>query len=222
MFKRILLLMFLYPVLVAFTLPASAKPIAFSDGWTFMHERDSERIETDLFYAPTHWFSFGPAVFIARADDGASRREANLVHANFLVKRWNLSEAQGNIFASYGLGKTKTVFKSGRRVSLDETAHHAVIQGDFETRQFYSSLKLDAHRSNSFLDRVDTAQIGASPYAHDYDDLAVWFVGQVKRYRGLNAKTEAGAFIRLFRKNIWVELGVTEGRKSQMMLMINY
>jgi hypothetical protein len=52
--------------------------------------------------------------------------------------------------------------------------------------------------------------------------VALWFVGQVKKYRGLNDKTEGGAFVRVFYKNIWVELGVTEGRKSQMMLMINY
>ncbi len=199
---------------------AYAKPVAFADGWTFMHERDSEMIETDLYYAPKYWFSFGPTVAISRADDRKTRREATLLHANFLLKRWNMTDAQANVFATVGAGKVKTFASS--RDTLAENTQHATVQGDYETRQFYSSFKMDAHRAPSFLDRTDTVQIGFSPYAHDYEDLAVWFVGQVKKYRGLNDKTEGGAFIRLFKKNIWVELGVTEGRKSQMMLMINY
>jgi hypothetical protein len=215
---------------ILITAPAVAKPIAFSDGWTFMHERDSEMIETALYYAPTYWFSFGPTISIARSDDKLTRRDAEVMHANFLVKRWNMPGAQANVFASYGLGRTKTTnfFPSaaerngfGSR-NVSETAHHVVVQGDYETRQFYTSFKLDGHRTKSFLDRVDTAQMGFSPYAHDYDDVALWFIGQVKKYRGLNDKTEGGAFVRVFYKNIWVELGVTEGRKSQMMLMINY
>lgn len=195
-----------------------------------MHERDSEMIETDFYYAPKYWFSFGPTISIARSDDKLTRRESEVMHANFLLKRWNLPGAQGNLFASYGLGQVKTIRFSPDPTRRDgfasrdsrETVHHAVVQGDFETRQFYSSFKFDAHRTSTFLDRTDTAQIGFAPYAHDYDDVALWFVGQVKKYRGLNDKTEGGAFVRVFYKNIWVELGVTEGRKSQMMLMINY
>jgi hypothetical protein len=195
-----------------------------------MHERDSEMIGTDLYYAPKHWFSFGPTISITRSDDKLTRRESEVMHANFLLKRWNLPGAQGNLFASYGLGQVKTIRFSPHPTQRDgfasrdnrETVHHAVVQGDYETRQFYSSFKLDAHRTSTFLDRTDTAQIGFSPYPHDYDDVALWFVGQVKKYRGLNDETEGGAFVRVFYKNIWVELGVTEGRKSQMMLMINY
>lgn len=208
----------LLAVLSLLALSATAKPIAFADGWTFMHERDSDMIETSLYYAPTNWLSFGPSVTRARADDGRTRRDAQTMHVNLLAQRWNMPDAQANIFASYGLGRTKTFGAASRT----ETAHHATLQGDYETRQFYSSFKFDAHRSANFLDRTDTAQIGGSPYAHDYEDLAFWVIAQIKKYRGLNDKTEAGAFVRLFRKNIWVEIGITEGRKSQMMLMINY
>jgi hypothetical protein len=211
------------------TTAVEAKPISFADGWTFMHERDSDMIETDLYYAPKYWFSLGPSTVIARSDDKLTRREAAIFHTNFLLKRWNMEGAQANVFTTVGLGRVKTkAFSPGAAAGVfdkkerGENTQHATVQGDYETRQFYSSFKFDAHRASSFLDRTDTAQIGFSPYAHDYEDLAVWFVGQVKKKRGLNEGTEGGAFIRLFKKNIWVELGITEGRKSQMMLMINY
>jgi hypothetical protein len=209
---------------------ATAKPIAFAGAWTFMHERDSDMLETDLYYAPTYWFSLGPTVAISRSDDKLTRREAAIFHTNFLVRRWNMPNAQANIFATVGLGKVKTFqfSPSARepgtflRDTREETTQHLTVQGDYETRQFYTALKSDTHRASSFLDRTDTFQIGFSPYAHDYEDLAIWFVGQVKKKRGLNDETEGGAFVRLFKKNVWLEVGMTEGRKSQIMLMINY
>lgn len=199
-----------------------------------MHGRDSDTIETDLYYAPTYWFSLGPSVIISQNHPNTVRREAAIMHTNFLVKRWNLPGAQGNIIATTGLGKVKTTRQNDQGIShithlpvaISETqrenTQHATLQGDYETRQFYASFKLDAHRSSSFLDRADTVQLGLSPYPHDYEDIAVWFVGQLKKKRGLNDDTEAGGFVRMFRKNIWLEVGVTEGRRSQIMLMINY
>ncbi len=215
---------------------AHAKPIAFADGWTFMHERDSNMIQTEFFYAPKYWFSFGPTTSIMKSDDHLNQMTTTLAQANYLVRRWNLPGAQANIFASYGIGKSLTtqwransangVNSPLTKQDFNETAQRFVLQGDFETRQFYASIKADRYQTPLFLDRIDTAQIGVSPYAHDYDDLAIWFVAQVKKYRGVHFsqpdKTEGGAFVRLFRKNIWVELGVNERRKSQMMLMINY
>lgn len=215
---------------------AHAKPIAFADSWTLMHERDSDMLETSLYYAPTYWFSFGPTVSISRSTEKGIRREANIFHTNFLLKRWNMPNAQANIFATIGAGRVKTtvsptpmpahpghtIVNMSLPINRTENTRHATLQGDFETRQFYSAVKFDAHQASSFLDRTDMMQMGFAPYAHDYEDLAVWFVAQVKKKRGLHNETEGGAFVRLFKKNIWLEVGMTEGRRSQIMLMINY
>jgi hypothetical protein len=231
-FKLTLLTACLFAILP----PLQAKPIAFADSWTLMHERDSDMLETDLYYAPTYWFSFGPTVAISRSSEKGIRREAKIMHVNFLLKRWNMPNAQGNIFATAGLGRVKTTntpmplsihqLHIGSNANLmqerTENTRHATLQGDYETRQFYSSFKFDAHQASSFLDRVDTMQLGFSPYAHDYEDLAFWFIAQVKKKRGLHNETEGGAFVRVFKKNIWLEVGMTEGRRSQIMLMMTY
>jgi hypothetical protein len=211
----------------------NAKPIAFADATTFMHERDRNMIQTELFYAPKHWWSIGLAQTEMQSDDKLREMEASYAQINFLVKRWNLPGAQGNIFASYGYGMVNSVKESvagvahpghgiTQRALYGENGQRFAVQGDYETRQFYSSFKVDVHQTPLFFERIDIGQLGFSPVAHDYEDLAVWFVGQVKKYRGMNDKTEAGAFVRLFKKNVWVEIGMTEGRKSQLMLMINY
>lgn len=230
--KTIATLLFVSATLT-FTAPIQAKPIAFADGTTFMHERDRNMIQTELFYAPQHWWSIGLAQSTMQSDDKLRQMEANYVQVNFLVKRWNMPNAQGNIFASAGYGLVNSTKESvsgvahpghvvSQRANYSENGRRIGLQGDYETRQFYTSLKVDVHQTPLFFERIDTGQIGFSPVAHDYEDLAIWFVAQVKKYRGMNDKTEGGAFVRLFKKNIWLEVGMTEGRKSQIMLMINY
>ncbi len=212
---------------------AHAKPIAYADGTTFMHERDRNTLQTDLFYAPTYWWSIGLARSEMQSDDKLRQMEASYAQVNFLLKRWNLPDAQGNIFASFGSGIVNSSKESvvglahpghviSQRAQYSENGNRFALQGDFETRQIYTSFKVDVQQTPLFFERTDTGQIGFSPFAHDYDDLAVWFVAQVRKYRGMNDKTEAGAFVRLFKKNVWLEIGMNERRKSQMMLMINY
>jgi hypothetical protein len=210
-------------IIAVWVMPAFAKPIAFADGTTFMHERDRNMFETNLFYAPKVWFSLGASASFMQSDDKTKRHEAAYAQLNFLVKRWNMSDAQANVFVSGALGEARVreIHPAG---NIDEriTAQRLAMQGDYETRQFYTSFKIDTHASSRYFDRFDTFQIGFSPIAHDYDELAIWLIAQVKKSRGMDDKTEGGAFLRLFKGNIWVELGMTERRKSQLMLMINY
>ena len=230
--------------LLLVSLGANAKPVSFADSWMFMHERDRNLIETQLYYSPTHWFSIGPATTLMKSDTKLLQMESTFIQANLLAKRWNLPRAQGNIFVSYGAGKTKiteayVVIPNGpvghaahgfgapigasletRRYS--ERAERVGLGGDFETRQIYTSVRMDLMRTEKFLDRIDTAQAGFSPVAHDYDDIAVWFIGQIKKYRGMHDKTESGAFVRVFKRNVWLEVGMMERKKSQVQLMITY
>ena len=180
-------------------------------------------LETNLFYAPKVWFSLGGSTSFMQSDDKTKRHEAAYAQLNFLVKRWNMPDAQANLFVSGGLGeaRVKEIRQTG---NIDErvAARRLAVQGDYETRQFYTSLKIDTQASSRYFDRFDTFQIGFSLVAHDYDELAIWLVARVKKSRGIDNKTEGGAFLRLFKGNIWVELGMTERRKYQLMLMINY
>ncbi len=221
-------------ILLSMATTTTAKPIAFADGFTFMHERDRNTVETQMFYAPAYWWSIGAANGFMTSDDKLQRDEFNYVQGNLLLKRWNFSDAQANLFASAGVGTRKIAeyvvepigqsggLRSTIRTTDTVSANRVSLQGDYETRRIYASFKFDAHRSDPHFDWYDTFQLGWSPYAHDYDDLAAWFVAQVKKYRGMDDKTEGGAFLRLFKGDIWVELGINERRKSQLMFMINY
>lgn len=212
----------------AFVSASAAKPIAFSDGTTVMHERNTNMLESQAFYAPTYWYSIGPGFIRLTGDDKKIQREIGYVQLNYLVKRWNMSDAQANIFGWAGVGSAHA--RGGTPdFSGNVTTYRWGGQGDYETRRIYSSFKIDGYKSAKFSHRIDTLQLGLAPYEHDYGTLATWFVFQARRYTGgireddsQTNRIEKTAILRLFKGPLWVELGINQERKSQIMFMFNY
>jgi hypothetical protein len=183
-------------------------------------------LETQAFYAPAYWWSIGPGYMQLTSDDKQKRREIGYAQVNFLVKRWNMPGAQGNIFAFGGAGNARSTNSGGNLVN-SETVWRYGGQGDFETRSVYTSFKVDGYRSSTFSHRITTLQAGISPYEHDYEDLAVWILVQARQYTGglrdeRGGKVEQTALLRLFKGPVWVELGLNRERKSQFMIMYNF
>jgi hypothetical protein len=109
-----------------------------------------------------------------RAAPGQRRkRELRYLRANYLARRWNLDDAQANVFAWGGVGSASGNDFRGNRVDRE-----AGFQADYETRRLYASWVSDLHESSAYSHRVDTLQLGFAPYAHDYTDLAMWFVAR--------------------------------------------
>jgi hypothetical protein len=214
----------LVAALAALAAPAAtAKPIAFQDGWTVMAELGTNTMrEAQVFYAPKYWWSGGLTLTKLIADDRSFEREIPAVQLNYLVKRWNLPAAQGNVFAWGGIGSARGYDAAGRFSGV--ATPHVGAQADYETRSVYASAKTVWFHSERFSHRVDTVQLGVAPYQHDYEDLAVWFVVQARRYSGgiLPGKTEVLPLLRLFKGNFWIEAGVDREKRAQVMVMMNF
>jgi hypothetical protein len=207
--------------LLAFLLasPAQAKPIAFANGTTIMTEYGAGTMEeVQAFYAPYYWLSLGGGFLRLDSDSIHRTRDISYLRANYLVHRWNLDDAQANVFAWGGLGTATGNDFAGGKLDRD-----VGFQADYETRRIYASLMSDLHESSAYSHRIDTLQLGFAPYAHDYEDLATWFVLQGRNYTGqLHRGTEWAALIRLFKGGAWVEAGVTDSGKPQVMAMFNF
>jgi len=206
-------------LLLASGLPLQAKPIAFANGTTIMAEYGAGTMEElQAFYAPYYWLSLGGGQLRLSSDATDLTREISYVRANWLAHRWNLEDAQANVFAWGGLGSATGNDFRGNRLERD-----VGFQADYETRRIYASLMSDLHESSAYSHRIDTLQLGFAPYAHDYTDLAVWFVLQARDYTGrLHHGTETAALIRLFKGGAWIEAGVTGDGKPQVMAMFNF
>jgi hypothetical protein len=199
--------------------PALAKPIAFQDGVTLMYEYGAGTMqEAQAFYAPRYWYSLGAGHLRIDEEDSRFSRDITYGRANLLVKRWNLPDAQANVFAWGGVGSARGSDFDGR-----QTASHAGLQADAESLRFYGSLKTDWHHAQAFTHHIDTLQLGVAPYKHDYQRLATWIVVQGRHYTGgIYEGIEAALLLRFFRGPLWVEAGATADGQPQAMIMFNY
>jgi hypothetical protein len=198
---------------------ALAKPIAFADGTTVMLEYGAGTMEeAQIFYAPRFDLSFGGGHVEFDSAESPAVGRITYARVNYLARRWNLSDAQANIFVWGGLGGA-----TGNRFSGTEFAGNVGGQFDYETRRIYLSLKTDWQRASSFEHRVDTLQLGLAPYKHDYNGLATWFVYQAREYTGgIYGGVEQALLLRLFKGGAWVEAGITSTHHLQAMVMINF
>lgn len=198
---------------------AQAKPIAFSHGTTVMAEYGAGTMtEAQVFYAPKYYLSLGGGYLELESDIDHRRREIGYARVNYLAKRWNMEDAQANVFAWGGVGQAYV-----SELNRHEFAGNAGLQFDYETRRIYASLKTDLHRADAFSHRIDTLQLGVAPYKHDFDSLATWFVVQGRRYTGdIHEGTEWALLLRLFKRGAWIEAGVTDEGKLQAMAMVNF
>lgn len=199
--------------------PLMAKPIAFADGTTVMAEYGAGTMqELQLFYAPRYDYSVGAGHVDFTSDVDGRREHINYARVNWLARRWNLDDAQANIFVWGGAGGA-----TGNRFEGVRTVGNTGFQADYETLRIYVSLKSDLQRCSEFSDRIDTLQLGVAPYKHDYGGLATWFVFQARHYTGdLHSGIETAALLRLFKGGAWIEAGVTNAGKVQAMAMFNF
>ena len=198
---------------------AAAKPIAFARGSTLMAEHGAGTMnEVQAFYAPKYWWSAGGGWLELDAQDGARRRRISYVRANVLARRWNLPDAQANVFVWGGIGRA-----AGNDFDGHLTTPHAGVQLDYETRRVYAAFRSDYQHSAAFSHRIDTLQLGWAPYAHDYETLATWVVVQGRHYTGgLYDGIEPALLLRFFKGGAWIEVGATPDGQLQAMAMFNF
>lgn len=201
----------------------AAKPIAFQQGYSGMSEYGAGTMqEVQLFYAPRYWWSAGPGFLRLNSEDGQLARNISYLRGNLLVQRWNLPQAQGNVFAWGSLGGA-----SGSDFTGTHLAGNAGAQLDYETLRYYGSLRSEFHYSSAYAHRIDTLQVAWAPYAHDWDRLATWLLLQARGYTGgLYEGTETALMLRFFGTrawgSAWLELGATQDGAIQSMLMFNF
>ena len=196
-----------------------AKPIAFAGGYTVMAEYGAGTMEElQFFYAPRYDLSFGGGYLKLNSDETPETDNITYARLNYLAHRWNLDDAQANIFVWGGLGSA-----TGNRFSGSVLAENAGAQADYETRRVYASFKTDLQRSSDFSHRTDTLQLGLAPYKHEYGGVATWFLFQAREYTGaIQRGTETALLLRLFKGGIWIEAGITNAGKLQAMAMFNF
>jgi DNA-binding transcriptional MerR regulator len=176
-----------------------AKPISYVGGTMVMQENDETGHTVTVDYTVTPRYSFG---LYAKRDQGGSEDFTTVgPQANFLLKRWNLPDGQGNIFNSSGVGVSS-------RGGHDQASAWTGILGDYETRRIFTSYEARFMAAGDIETSLSQrARVGVAPYKGGYDDLQPWLMLQVDHHPSKEDTLVATPLVRMFYKTTLVEAG---------------
>ena len=186
--------------LVLIGLSAQSHPVSYKDATGLMSYNNSQMNEILLTYSLTHEQAVGLTYIREK------KSEFYIPRLNYLAKRWNNDDSQGNLYLSLGSGIEKYAANQ-YNVKLGE------IVADWESRKYYIYLEhLHMFRDNIvnplWTERDDNHtkfRLGFAPFLADYNDLNIWAIAQMTKHNTENIETTQ--FIRFYMKNILWEIG---------------
>ena len=176
---------------------AQARPVSYPGGWTWMVMNDMDSNSSHVHYSPSTKHSIGwrheyfrkPAV------------HSDMIQLNYLVKRWNKSKEQANIY-----------FKSGTGIAYDSSNTDAAgslgLAVDWETRRYftlYENRFFYGGDNHKFVNHK--SRIGIAPYIGDFGDLHTWLMLQTDYDAGENDNFSVTPLVRFFKESTLVEAG---------------
>ena len=199
---------------IVFAFTAQAGPMGFKDSVMSMGDFGPNWQETFTNYALTPRDAIGAGVLRMRSDDEQRTREVVDINYTRLLKRWNLPEAQANVWLQTSLGMVKGNDFSGTRTLVSPG-----IQVDYETTRIYLAANARLYRAKGINHDYTSLRAGFSFYEVDYDEVQPWFIVEARRMRGLSDKTEITPMLRLIHNRYFVEAGVNNAKQARFNFM---
>jgi hypothetical protein len=196
--------------MISIALPAQGKPLSYVGGTMVMQENDETGHTLSIDYTFDPHFALGLY----------SKYEINQSHefwmtgpqVNLLLKRWNLPEGQGNLFAMTGVGEA-------RQGSRTEPAAWLTLLGDYETRRVFFSYESRFMYTRDIEKSVwQRSYAGFAPYLANYDQLNTWLLIRLDHHPAKSDHFVVTPVIRFFYKTIWLEAGYS----SNNHVMVNW
>lgn len=209
-----------YSLMFAYALPASAQPMGFDDAYMLMGDFSNNWRETYVNYALTPRDALGVNLTYMRSDDGRKSRHLQEVVYTRLLTRWNMPEAQANIWLTGGIGALQGKAKyQGQEARFSEVMYSPGVQFDYETKRVYFAANHRLYRSQNTNHDFTAVRAGVSFYETDYTQTQPWFVLEARNMNGLSDKIEVTPMLRLINKNFFIEAGVNNARAPRFNLM---
>ena len=189
-------------------------PMGFKDSWMAMGDFSPNWQEAFANYALTPRDALGASTLYMRSDDESKSRQLVDVTYTRLVERWNLPQAQANVWFLGGLGNVRGNDFGGSKLMVSPS-----IQVDYETTGVYVSAIARLYRADGINHDYASARLGFSFYEVDYDEIQPWLVVEVRRMAALSERTEVTPMLRLIHNRFFLELGVNNSAQGRVNFM---
>jgi hypothetical protein len=185
-------------IILCFSGAALAHPVTYKGGTMIKSMFRQDMSQNSVTYSFHRQMAVGAGVdrFLAQGNETSW----GFVELNALVKRWNLEEAQANIYLTSGMG-------SMVQNSRGEFAGKAGIQADYETRKFYTLAQYTSWFSKDVDMQYAMYRVGFAPFVAGYNDLAIWAILQTDYNRDMRKNIQVTPLLRFYYKNILWEFG---------------
>jgi hypothetical protein len=203
--------------LVALSLMAKASlagPMGFKDSVMTMGDFSPNWKEGFANYALTAKDAIGAEGLSMRSDDKRLTRKAVSLTYTRLAQRWNMPDAQANVWLLGGVGTVH-----GNDFSGSRTFYTPGIQVDYETTRVYLAATARLYRATGINHDYASVRAGFSFYEVSYDEVQPWFILEARRMRGLSGKTEVTPMLRLIANRYFIEAGVSNNRETRFNFM---
>ncbi|MCY4524059.1 MAG: hypothetical protein OXB84_04900 [Halobacteriovoraceae bacterium] len=184
-------------------LDVQAHPVSFQDSMGIMGYHNPKMSHLQLNYSWKYWLATGLHHFSIRPRSQDKVKNANFFSTNLVLKRWNGSNYQANLYTILGAGRSDI---SGST----QDAGLGVFQFDIEDRKYYFLTKY-AHIQNPDDAELKqtTVRIGLAPYVGGFDDIHSWFILEWQKNNIINSKVDEDvtSYLRFFYENVLFEIG---------------
>ncbi len=168
-------------------------------------------------YAITPTDAIGIERVRMRSDDKTITHNSIGINYTHLAHRWNLPEAQANVWLLGSLGEVQSTAFSGT-----QTLFTPGFQVDYETTRVYAATTAKFYRASDVSHNSVSVRAGFSFYEAQYDEVQPWFILEAKRVSSLSNKTSIMPMLRFIHKRYFVEVGVSTAREARMNFMFVY
>ncbi len=193
---------------------AHAGPMGFKGSTMSMGDFGPNWQETFANYALTPRDALGVGALWMQSDDKRLVRKVADINYTRLLSRWNLPDAQANIWLQTGLGAVQGNDFSGTRTLVSPG-----VQVDYETTRLYLAANARLYRATGINHDYASVRAGFSFYEVDYDEVQPWFIVEARRMRGLSDKVEITPMLRLIHNRYFVEAGVNNSKQARFNFM---
>lgn len=206
---------FVASLLLSFT--AKAAPMGFKDSWMTMGDFSKTYRELTANYALTPRDAIGVTSTYMQTNNYSQSQLNNELTYTRLVKRWNMPEAQANIWFIGGVGETTGNYFGGTKATVSPG-----IQADYETTRLYASANARIYVADGITNNVVSARTGFSFYEANYDETQPWLIVEARRMSMVSTAYEVTPMLRLIHNRFFVETGANLHGQPRLSFMYVY
>lgn len=192
---------------------ATARPVSYAGGWMPMTNNDSFENTVSAMYSPTATYSIGPFISHYRDTEG----ELAGMQFNWLAKRWNNPDSQGNLYFLSGLGLANDDGDA-------RAGGYAGIEADWEDRRYYVSYENRYTAAGEAVKQEfqQKARIGIAPYVAEAGCLHSWLMLQADHTPEGRDNWTVTPLLRFFKGDYLAEAGMSTRGQALFNLAITY